>query len=172
MSTTTLKFFSLPSTESGVIVNASATAWSFGPWKLLGKFLKEDIYVYSLNWQETRVTTADTTYQVLFEIGVGSVGREVTKLQVPYSYRSDTAVSYYSSNKGGIFLPEPYFIPQYSTVSIRVANSVAAADTYNGMKLQYLSASSVVPPSVSNGNIEIFKGVSAGSGISVSERSW
>lgn len=171
MSTTTLQLRSLPDAEGGSQAVASATAWAFGAWKQLGQFTLEDIYVYGLQFQETRATTADTTYEALFEIGIGMVGREVTKIQIPYSYRSDTAVAYYLKSQY-ISLAEPVFIPCCSTISVRVANSVAAEDTYASIKLRYMGTKALVPPSVSNDNVENFKSVSAGSGISVAERAW
>lgn len=172
MSTTTLQIRSLPSSETGVTVATSATTWRFGAWKQLGQFTLEDIYVYGLQWQETLELSGDSTHEVLFEIGVGMVGREVTKIQIPYSSRSDTSfTAYYLPPIGCVFLPEPVLIPQYSTISVR-ATAGSGIKIFNGIKLRYMGTRALVPPSVSNDNVENFKGVSAGSGISVSERAW
>jgi hypothetical protein len=162
---------SLPPQEVGISVTGHPTAWIFGAWKQLGQFTKSDIYIYGLQFQETRVATADTTYQVLFEIGFGMVGREVTKIQIPYSYRNDTAVAYYLPPVGRVFLPEPVLVPQYTTISVRVTGSTGS-ETCNGVKLRYMGTEAMVPPSVSNDTIENFKSVSAGNGMWVSERAW
>lgn len=171
MSTTTLQLRSLPESEGGVSLTTSNVAWQFSEWKQLGQFTRSDLYIYGLLWQVTKIAAADTPYQVLFEIGLGVVGREVTKIQIPHSFRNDTAVGYYFDQLS-VFLPEPFFVPQYSTISVRVAYNDNSSTTFDGVKLKYMGTEAMVPPSVSNDNIENFKSVSAGDGISVSERSW
>lgn len=171
--TPTALYRSLSVTENGVTTSVDQTgAWRYGPWKQLAQNIKTPIYIYGLQWQETKIATADTTFEMIIEIGIGGVGMEVTKVQIPYSFRSDTAVAYYLVPVGRVFLPEPFYVPQYSTISVRTAQSAAFADTYNGIKLRYIGTEALVPPSVSNDNIENFKSVSAGDGISVSERAW
>ena len=141
-----LTFLSLPDNEAGISVTASASSWAYGNWVCLTPKVSRDIYVMRLQFQETKVTTADTTYEVLFDIGIGYQGNEVVKAQVPYSFRSDTAVSYYL-NPQGFYFPEPFFIPKGSRISIRAANSAASADVYNGIKLFCQTDGKLVNPS-------------------------
>jgi hypothetical protein len=107
-----------------------------GSWVLLAESLAYDIAVIGLQFQSTYIPASlDTTYEHLFEIGVGPANLEVVKIQLPYSIRQDTVLQYYLT--GGVMLPEGFSIEKGSRVSVRVANSVATAVTYDAVKLRY-----------------------------------
>jgi hypothetical protein len=136
---TTLKLLSYPTTENGVSLTTTATAWAYSDWKPLAKVITQDIYIISLRFQFTLVMTADTTYEQLYEIGINQGSGIVTKLQLPISVRNDTAVGFYMT-PDVIFLPEPYYVVAGASIYVRVATSVASAKTIDGIKLQYQAA--------------------------------
>lgn len=143
MSTTTLAIRSAPTnragaTEAGATPVSAASVWGFGSTVLINENTNGDIYIAALQFQVTAVLSVDTTEEVLFEIVIGAKGSEVTKVQIPYSYRSDTAVSIYLGSQK-ISLAEPVFIPKSSRVSVRVADNNAASRTYNAVKIIYMS---------------------------------
>jgi hypothetical protein len=142
-----LQLRAIPNTASGLNITSSAVAWQFSPWKLLIKNVPNDIYVTGITFEMNFVLAADdTTYEHLFEIGVGPFHEPVTKIQIPHSVRRDTNVSMYMSIPYNCFLPEPYYIPAGSTVSIRLARATATAVSYNGIKMFYQSNQTHINP--------------------------
>jgi hypothetical protein len=79
------------------------------------------------------IPTADSTFEMLVEVGTGAAGSEVTQVQIPFSCRSDTAVAYYFPPLP--FLPEPYLIAAGTRVAVRFADASASAQTYSGTRL-------------------------------------
>jgi hypothetical protein len=137
---TALTLNSLPQNESGKSLLSSATIWAYGSWVTIATHTKVDIYIYSLQFQVTSSLPTDTNYELLFDIGVAQDPNTlVTKLQVPYSFRNDTALQYYQDTKVAHF-PEPFLVPALSRVAVRVTDSVSTALTYNGVKLRYMSS--------------------------------
>jgi hypothetical protein len=133
------KTYSVLNREIGSRPISSSSSWVLGSWvKIIGS-TSCDIYINGFQFQTTYVSAADTTREQLWEIGIGGLGSEVTQLQFPSSFRNDTAVGYYLDTKT-YFLPEPYFVPMGSRISVRVANGHANAVTYEGVKLMYQAA--------------------------------
>lgn len=163
--TTTLRIRALTEMASGPTLTQPATAWGYSQWKVITSNLPSDVYITHISFQETKVTTADTTYQLLIEIGVGAAGYEVVKIQFPYSFRSDTAAGYYYSTVTHAF-PEPMLVPIGSTISVRYAGSAASADVIGGVKIQYLSDVRATDSSAAL-KMENFKYFSAGTGMSI-----
>lgn len=135
MTTTTLKLRSVAEHANGVslVQVAPLATWKYSQWKVIAPRTNSLMYIQAISFQVTRVTTADTTYEVLLEIGFGKVGNPTLKAQVPYSFRSDTAVGIYLGKT--VFFPEPFEVPAGVDVCVRYANSTASADTINGIKL-------------------------------------
>lgn len=159
--------FALPNPGPGLSVTASASAWGYGIYVVVAESLARDIAVTGLQFQITNVPSLDTTNEQLFEIAVGPVSLEVTKLQFPYSMRMDTAVGYYMNHTVKLTLPEPYVIKKLERVSVRVANSIASAVVYDAVKLLYQAPSAVQRLTPLFGNYQYVK---VGGGMSTGER--
>lgn len=162
---------SLPENSNGISVVSSATSWAFGSWVLLHQDTGIDINIISLRYCITYQPAAtDTIYEHIFELGVGDQGSEITKIQIPHSIKEDTAANYYMHDHT-CYLPEMFFLPKNSRISVRVANGVATSTTYNGLKIMYMAANKLVAQSDSAlpNNYQFARSVSAGV-ISMSER--
>lgn len=133
---------SLPADATGITPTSGASAWGFGLWTELTSATTTDIYVISLVFQITNIPALDTTVEQLFEIGIGTAGAEVTDIQIPYNVRNDTQVGYYLTRPDHIFLPEPVLITSGTRIAIRVADSLATAITYQGVKIMYKEGAS------------------------------
>jgi len=130
------QILSLPAAATGLAPVSSATAWTFGTAVTASASLPAGINIIGLQFQVTNIPTVDTTQQILFDITVGGI----TKVQIPYTQRSDTAVGFYPSvpySGGTVFLPEPYKVPGGSAVAVQVTDSLSSAITYNGVKILY-----------------------------------
>lgn len=165
---TTLSILSYPKTENGLTLTTTAVAWEYSDWKPIAKVITQDIDIISLRFQFTLVMSVDTTYEQLYEIGINQGLGIVTKIQLPISVRSDTAVGFYAT-PDRIFLPEPYTVRAGASIYVRVATSVASAKTINGIKLQYQATNA--------NNSELYQGVpnnyqfvEVGNGMSTGDR--
>lgn len=147
---------SLPTTANGITPISAASAWGFGLWTELTSATTTDIYVISLLFQITNIPALDTTVEQLFEIGIGAAGAEVTDIQIPYNVRNDTLVGYYHTRPNHIFLPEPVLIASGTRIAIRVADSLATAITYQGVKIMYKEGASAFTPVDPFGMMGIF----------------
>ena len=130
------RYYSLPDASTGASVISSASAWAFGTAVTLHGSLPTDIYVVGLQFQNNDIPATDTNQDILFEVTVGGT----TKLQLPFNMNADTLVGYVMTSTASIqsfYLPEPYVIPAGSAVAVKVTDSIAAALTYNGIKLLY-----------------------------------
>lgn len=130
------QYLSLPAAATGLAPISSATAWAFGT-PVAVATMATDIEVISFNFQNTDIPAVEVIQEILFEITVDGT----TKLQIPFSIGNDSLVGYDKSSPRGtsniFYLPEPYFIPAGSVVAIKVCDSIAAALTYNGVKILY-----------------------------------
>lgn len=126
---------SVPDTRDGISVTTNASAWVFGSWAdVLTAGWTNDVAIVGITAQPTYKPGLDTTTEVILEIGTGS--GPATIVQFPYSYRKDTAVGYFPGMPcPEYFLPEPVIVPKDTRIAVRAANSPAAANTYNGIKL-------------------------------------
>lgn len=167
MSTTTQTIRSIAENVTGISLTVPNIAWRFSQWKVIAPMTNSEMLIQAIAFQVTRVTTADTTYEVLIEIGFGKVDNPTTVVQIPYSLRSDTAVGIYLDAK--VFLPEPVVVPILETVCVRIANSTASADTINGIKLRVQDNRRPVQPNEQL-ILNNYKFVSSSSGISVTDK--
>lgn len=136
------RIFSLTTIGAGAAPVSSATAWVFGTAVTLSSSLPNDIHVIGLQFQNTDIPALDVNQEILFEVTVGGV----TKLQIPFNMKADTLVGYHMTAAASIqswYLAEAYTIPAGSAVAVKVADSIAAALTYNGVKLRYMQPSFV-----------------------------
>lgn len=147
---------SLPAAAAGITPTSGASAWGFGLWTELTSATTTDIYVISLVFQITNIPALDTTVEQLFEIGIGPLGAEITDIQIPYNVRNDTQVGYYLTRPDHIFLPEPVLITSGTRIAIRVADSLATAITYQGVKIMYREGASAYTPVDPFGMMGIF----------------
>ena len=151
------QILSLPAAAAGKTPASNASAWVFGSWSAFVGGTTNNIQIIGLQFQwQTSPAAADTTYEALFDIGVGTAGNEVTQLQFPVSYRADTITSannglgyWYSSGVGGspitLYLPEMFPVNAGATLSVRVACSIASAITFTGVKLLYKDIATTTP---------------------------
>lgn len=168
MSTTTLTISSYPSTEDGLVFVTNAIAWDYSDWEPIAKVTSQNINIQSLIFQIATVLSADTTYEVLFEIGVNYGTGIVTKIQLPISVRNDTAVGFYPTTNQ-IFLPEPYSIMAGASIYVRVAGSANSVKTFQGVKLIYQSVS-VNKSELYQGVSNNYQAIEVGNGMSTTER--
>jgi hypothetical protein len=126
---------SQPDASSGVSLASAASSFGFGSRLQVLPWWDYDIALTGVSFEVDEVLAVDTTREILFEIATGDVGSEVTKIQIPYSFRSDTAVGYYSQDHVEIFFPEPVVITANTRLSVRVADNNVAAATYDGFKV-------------------------------------
>ena len=87
----------------------------------------------------------EVTYEFLLEIGIGDAGSEVSKIQVPYSYRADTGVGYWLLKPINFFLAEPFSVSSGSRIAVRLTNS-QGSDTVSGVKIMYMEVAPPVSP--------------------------
>lgn len=125
-----------PSAEGAISVVSNSSSWVFGAWATVCTKTQFTSYLISLNWQLTQAGVADTTHEILFEIGIGSIGDEATIAQIPVALRPDSLVGFYA-NQNEFCFPEMIYIPPRSRIAVRVANSAASAITYNGVKVLF-----------------------------------
>jgi hypothetical protein len=145
-----------PADAAGITPTSAASVWGFGLWTQLTTGFAFDIYIISLSFQITNIPALDTTVEQLFEIGIGTAGAEVTEVQVPYNVRNDTQVGYYLTTPEHIFLPEPIEITAGNRIAVRVADSLATAITYNGVKIMYKEGAASYTPVDPFGQMGIF----------------
>ena len=145
----TYQFLTTPSTATGLTPASGSTAWTFGSWVEVINSTGTDILLTGLTFQmQTSPAVADTTYEQLFEIGTGASSSEVTKVQIPYSYRADSITSannglgYWHIRPVTFYLSEPFYVTAGTRVAVRVTDDIASAITYGGVKLLYKEASS------------------------------
>jgi hypothetical protein len=135
-----------PAGAAGITPISAASVWGFGLWTQLTTGFAFDIYIISLSFQITNIPALDTTVEQLFEIGIGTAGAEITEVQVPYNVRNDTQVGYYLTRPEHIFLPEPIEITAGNRIAVRVADSLATAITYNGVKIMFKEGATAYTP--------------------------
>jgi hypothetical protein len=134
------QLLSLPDAATGLAPLSSASAWAFGtPVSFTSP--ATDIDVIGLAFENTTVASAGGLQETLFEITIGGT----TKLQIPFNSRNGSLVGYYQDQPAvqTFYLSQPYFIPAGAAVAVRVTDSIAAALTYNGVKLLYREAATV-----------------------------
>jgi hypothetical protein len=135
--------FSSPDSSSGVIPASAASAWGFGSRvEALGAW-PFDVALTGISFEVDEVLAVDTTREVLIEIATGDPGSEVTKVQIPYSFRNDTAVGYYSQDHVEIFFPEPVVITAFTRLSVRIADSKTTANNYDAFKIFFREIAAV-----------------------------
>lgn len=128
---------SLPAAAVGLTPASAASAWGFGSWVVLSASLPSNIYILGFEFMLTDQGSLDQTDEQFFEIGTGAGGAETTQIQIPVSMRPDTRVGHYMVKTQPVFFPEPYTVTQGTRLAVRVADSLASAITYNGVKIFY-----------------------------------
>jgi|WetSurMetagenome_2_1015567.scaffolds.fasta_scaffold08824_4 hypothetical protein len=161
----TLKQKAVPFGETGAISPNSTISWVFGQWKKILSQIPSEIYLQGISFQTTTNPGVDSDREMLIEIGLGNINNAITKIQLPFSIRADTAVAFFLS-PNNIILPEPFVIPAQSDVCIRVASNSGMG--INGIKLLYQSDTQLNPyREMSMNNFEF---VTVGNGMSVTEK--
>lgn len=130
------QLLSMPAAAAGAAPASAASAWGFGSWVSLGT-LSQRAAVLGLQWQNEDNPSDDATQEILWEIGTGAGGSQVTVAQIPYSFRRDSNIGYFLMTPYAIFFPEPFIIASGVEVWVRVTDSIASALTYRGAKLFY-----------------------------------
>lgn len=115
---------------------ASATAaWTPGTWNniICGWFY--DTAIIGITFQTPAAPSVTTTFETLFELGMGPVASEVTEVQLPATFRNVTSVGYLGLQQETIWLPEAWLLPAGKRLAIRAADSHTAALTYSSVKV-------------------------------------
>jgi hypothetical protein len=127
-------FRTLPMPQlAGLAPVSAASGWGYGSWVQIIQ-TSEDCSILGMSVQWTAIPSVDVTEEIIFDIGTGAAGAEAVRLQITQSFRQDTAVGYYLSTIAPM-LPEPYSISAGTRIAVRVADSNAAARTYQGFRL-------------------------------------
>jgi hypothetical protein len=132
------QYLSLPAAATGLAPISGASAWAFGSWVTAVSPLPIGIRIVGITFQTTYKPATDTTNEIFLEIGIGKIGSEITKIQVPYSQRKGTALGYFQTEIYNMFFPEPYLISGGNRVAVRITDNVASALTYSGVKIFYI----------------------------------
>ena len=140
MSSTTRRYLAYPAAANGISrASSGGAAWSFSAYTEIvpDSTITAEYWIAGMTWMwHTPIAAADTTYEVLFELATGAAASEVLAIQVPCSFRADTAVGYAPSNI--IIFPEPKVIAANTRISVRVAQSLdTTSQTYTGIKIIY-----------------------------------
>ena len=125
------QYLASPAAVTGLTVTSGAGAWGFGAWVEVTASSTATIYLQGITFEPTTDPSNDATVQFLFEVGIGAPSAEVTKVQIPYSFRRDTHAGYYFIDPIRIFLPEPYLIPTGTRIAVRITDSVASSLNYS-----------------------------------------
>jgi len=131
------QYLSLPNVTTGLSPASAASAWGYGAWIQASAGMDVDVYLSGFSFQITNTPSLDVTTEQLFEIGTGVIGSEVTKIQIPYSIRVDTIDCYYLTNIFNVYFPEPMLVSAGTCITVRAADSLVTAITYNGVKIMY-----------------------------------
>lgn len=172
MTTTTLTYRAIPEQFIGLsfLSNSSFNSWEGDDnWKVCIPRTDRVMYIAGGTVQSVIVSASDITRELLLEIGFGLPHKVVTRVQIPFSFRSDTAVGYYLEQ--GFRLPRPIEVPINTTVCLRARTTVLNTQIRNGAKLLIMSNERPVQPYEMNQN-ENFKSFAGANGISVTERSF
>ena len=141
MATTTNRYLSYPAAASGITRASSGTAWTVSAYTELVPVntITSTFYIAGITWcWWTPNVAADTTYEILLELGTGTSGAEVLAIQAPASQRCDTAVGYCPSNI--IIFPEPKQVAGNTRVAVRLNYGVSASVTVSAVKILYQMA--------------------------------
>jgi hypothetical protein len=166
------KCLSFAEAVAGISIGSSTSAWAWSEWVTCNSRVSRDIAIVGITFErQTSPAAADTTYEAVLEIGTGYAGEELTKIQMPFSCRADTITSannglgYWMPRAYSLFLPEPFEVTLGTRLAMRVANSVAAAITYAGIRLRYMAIDRIEQPQ----SFEKYSYLKS-SGLSVTER--
>jgi len=114
---------------------SAASVWGFGSWvEFVPALNNVSMSIGRVTFMPTAIPAVDTTEEVLLEIGTGAAGAEVVQIQVPFTFRSDTAVAFYFPLVN-FHIPDPYLVAASTRIAVRVADSNAAARTYQSVRL-------------------------------------
>ena len=139
MTTTTNRYLCYPALAAGVTRASSGVAWGAGSayTELVPiNTIASTFYIAGITWMWwTPVIAADTTYEIVLELGIGGAGAEVMIIYAPASVRGDTLVGYVPSNM--IIFPEPKEVAANTRVAVKLHYGVAAAVTVSAIKILY-----------------------------------
>lgn len=170
---TLLPLRSLPVNETGLVLSTLNTpSWTLGTWKEISVNIPCDIFICAVSFSVGFVLgSASITYEFLVEVGLGEPGSANPVIQIPWSLRAGTLVGFYNINPTPWFLPEPYFVPQGSTICLRCSGTHSSSGpTWPGVRIFYQGNNALLYHPTNSINFENYKQVSGGNGISVSEK--
>lgn len=125
----------------GYTIAVPAGPWNSSPTIKVAPYTAEAWAIYGIVGQCHYVPNVDTTHEGVFELYINT-GSDLIA-QLPFSFRSDTAVGYYSNL--AVYLPEPFFLPRASSLWIRIVDSNASGGaTYSGVKVLFEPLASTV----------------------------
>jgi len=122
---------------AGVSVSSGTTAWAYGSWVVIvaSGAITEDFEILALLIGHGWTQALDTLHQLVAQIGVGEAGAETPVITLPLLYYIDSAAGHARSTIISAIILTPRRVQANSRISIRVADSIAAAVAYAGVKL-------------------------------------
>lgn len=166
---TTLNLYSIPNQSNGLsLLMGTNVAWRYSQWKVVAPFTNADMSIVGVVAQSQFIGGgADLNHENIYEIGIGEVGNPTLIVQLSRIFRGDTAVGF--PMEAYMWLPEPRFIPKGSTLSMRFACGQGGQYTSDGVRILVMSDRYPISTEETV-RFENYKGVSAASGMSVSEK--
>jgi hypothetical protein len=147
----TLRVIAIPELQNGKTMFSVTSTWGYSAWANIVKNIPNDVYIMGITFDLGYVGSADTAWQSLFEIGKGPLHNPTTIAQIPYSFRSDTAVGYWLDVQR-VFFPEPILVSAGNALHCRVSSSIVASQILHKVKLILQSEKSIVSSPVSMNN--------------------
>lgn len=131
------QILSSPAAADGLTVSNNATSWLAGTWVVVSASVSTEWLLHAIEFSTAEGTPPDATREILWELGIGSNGDEVVKVQIPATVKNDTRVAYYMNNPHWAPLPEPFLVPYQSRLTIRVYDNLGSAQSYLA-KVRYM----------------------------------
>ncbi len=134
---------------------------------MLAPDLNGPISIIGINFSIIGAAVDEQTREIIFELGTGNLAAPRVIVQIPYSFRADTAVGYWMNNT--VFLPEPVLVTAPTSIFVRAACDSIGSFNFNGVKMFYQGDKPLIELATSS-LPENYKSVQVGNGMSTGER--
>lgn len=131
------RYYSSPSGAAGISQVTGTVAWTYTGYGTVFSGTPGTIEITGVSYMINLAGSAalyDTTHQAEIELSKGTGGTVLAN--IPFSWIIDTGVNHKQENRQFIF-PEPITLEPNTIVTTRVAQSLAQAITYSGIKIFY-----------------------------------
>lgn len=138
MATTTRRYLSYPALAAGATYSyvSIGSFWGNGTWTTIvpANTITSTFYIAGLSWQFATPAANNTTYELLFDIGINSV----VGIQFPVIYGNRSNVGYFPANF--VTFPEPKEVAANTLINLRISsgsNFPISSGGVTGIKLFY-----------------------------------